>query len=117
MAAGWLSLAIGVIGIAVPLLPTVPFLLLAAYCFEKGSPELHDWIISHPTFGSPIRDWREHGVIGWRAKILAVSAMTGSLCYLWFFKASAIALKIIATVGLAAVSIFILSRKSRRNPS
>ena len=68
---GFIALALGVIGIVLPLLPTVPFLLLAAFCFAKSSQRLHDWLVTHPKLGPPIQDWRDHGAIRPRAKRLA----------------------------------------------
>ncbi|CUK09490.1 YbaN family protein [Shimia thalassica] len=68
---GLLALALGTIGIVAPLLPTVPFLLLAAFCFSKSSERLHNWLLSHPTFGPPIADWNERGAISLAAKRLA----------------------------------------------
>ncbi|WP_240512187.1 YbaN family protein [Pseudoruegeria sp. SK021] len=59
-----------------PLLPTVPFMILAAYCFGKSSPKLHFWIINHPVFGPHIEDWQHRGAIRKKAKWLA----TGSMC-------------------------------------
>ena len=73
--AGLVSLALGVIGIFLPLLPTTPLLLLAAYCFGRGSERLLKWLLEHPRLGPPIRDWREHRAISRRAKILAGLAM------------------------------------------
>ena len=60
---GIVSLALGIIGIFLPLLPTTCFVLLAGYCFSKGSDRMHNWILNHKRFGPPIRDWRAHGVI------------------------------------------------------
>lgn len=68
---GIISLGIGAVGIFLPLLPTVPLLLLAAFCFAKSSKKTHDWLISHKTFGPPIQDWNENGAIRRPAKILA----------------------------------------------
>jgi uncharacterized membrane protein YbaN (DUF454 family) len=68
---GLASLALAVIGIVLPLLPTVPFLLLAAFFFARSSARLYDWLIAHPLFGPPIRDWRAHGAIRRRVKWLA----------------------------------------------
>ncbi|NIP15520.1 MAG: DUF454 family protein [Pseudomonadales bacterium] len=65
---GWLSLALGIAGIPLPLLPTTPFLLLAAFCFAEGSDRLHDWLVNHVHFGPPIRRWREHRAISRRTK-------------------------------------------------
>ncbi|SIO19901.1 YbaN family protein [Vannielia litorea] len=67
-AAGGVSLALGAIGIVLPLLPTVPFVLLAAFCFARSSGRLHDWLLAHRTFGPMITDWRRNGAIHRRAK-------------------------------------------------
>lgn len=72
---GAASLALGAVGAVLPLLPTVPFLLLAAFCFARSSKRVHDWLIGHPVFGPPIRDWRESGAIGRRAKWLATASV------------------------------------------
>ena len=68
---GWLSVAIGALGVIVPLLPTVPLLLLAAFCFAKSSEKAHQWLITHRVLGPPILDWQKHGAIRRRAKITA----------------------------------------------
>ncbi|RZA08047.1 MAG: DUF454 domain-containing protein, partial [Proteobacteria bacterium] len=60
---GWISLALGILGIFLPLLPTTPFVLLAGICFAKGSPRMHAWLINHPRLGPPIKDWQERRVI------------------------------------------------------
>ena len=73
--AGLLSLALGIIGIFLPLLPTTPLLLLAAYCFGRGSERLLRWLLEHPRLGPPIREWREHRVISKKAKSMAGVAM------------------------------------------
>jgi hypothetical protein len=68
---GVLSVCFGALGAFLPLLPTVPFMLLAAFCFARSSPQLHDWLLSHPVFGPPIMDWQERGAISRRGKIAA----------------------------------------------
>ena len=68
---GLLSLALGAIGAFLPLLPTVPFLLLSAFFFARSSDRLHDWLIGHPFFGPPIIRWRERGSISRKAKLAA----------------------------------------------
>lgn len=68
-------MALGLIGIALPLLPTTPFLLLAAVCFSKGSEQIYCWLINHPTLGPPIINWREKRAITRRSKIVATVSM------------------------------------------
>jgi len=68
---GILALGIGIIGAFLPLLPTVPLVLLAAFCFARSSERLHDWLLSHRSFGPMISDWRLHGAIAPHAKRLA----------------------------------------------
>lgn len=65
---GCMCVALGTLGILLPLLPTVPFMLLAAFCFARSSPRLHDWLLNHKTFGSSIRDWNDRGAISRRGK-------------------------------------------------
>ena len=72
---GWFFVVLGLIGIALPLLPTTPFLLLAAVCFSKGSDNIYRWLINHPTLGPPIVNWREKRAITRRSKIVATLSM------------------------------------------
>lgn len=72
------SLGLGVVGLFLPLLPTVPFLLLATWAASRSSPRLQQALLNHPRVGPPIRDWHQGGVIRRRAKLLATLTMTGS---------------------------------------
>src|SRR5690606_32626271 len=72
---GLLATACGIAGIVLPLVPTTPFLLLAAFAFARSSPRLHAWLVEHPRLGPPIADWRDHGAISRRAKIAAAVVM------------------------------------------
>ena len=71
----WASLALGVVGIVVPGLPTVPFILLSAYAAARGSARLHARLLAHRRFGPMIRDWQAQGAISRRAKWLATVTM------------------------------------------
>jgi uncharacterized membrane protein YbaN (DUF454 family) len=76
LAAGGLALATGIVGIFLPLLPTTPFVLLAAFCFSRGSARCEAWMLNHPHFGPMVRDWREHRAVPLRAKQFATVMMT-----------------------------------------
>ncbi len=78
-----LALLLGLVGIVVPGLPTVPFLLVAAWAGGKGWPALEAWLLAHPRHGPPIRRWREHGAIPRRAKWWASGMMAFSAGVLW----------------------------------
>lgn len=65
---GLVSLGLGLVGLFLPLLPTTPLLLLAAFGFARSSTRLQDWLLTHPTFGPPILDWQQRRSIARRAK-------------------------------------------------
>ena len=73
-----LALALGLVGIVLPVMPTVPFLILAAWAGSKGWPALERWLLDHAHFGPGIRRWRERGAVPRRAKWVASVMMTGS---------------------------------------
>ena len=75
-AAGLLSLGLGLVGIFLPVLPTTPLVILAAFCFTRGSPRLRNWITGHGTFGPIIEDWEATGAIPQRVKFWACTVMT-----------------------------------------
>ncbi|HKY81956.1 MAG TPA: YbaN family protein [Sphingobium sp.] len=74
LAGGFLSLALGAIGMVLPLLPTVPFMILAAFFFARSSPALETRLLDHRHFGPHIRRWRERGAISRRGKKAATAA-------------------------------------------
>lgn len=106
---GWTSFGLGFAGAFLPLVPTVPFMLLAAFCFARSSVRFHDWLMAHPQFGQPIADWRRHGAIGRRAKGLAMLAVLASLGVSLLIGVPGKALAIQAA-ALACVAVFILTR-------
>lgn len=96
------SLALGVVGLFLPVVPTVPFLLLAAWAAARSSPRLLAWLEDHPHFGQSLRDWRHGGVVRRRAKWTATVVMSVSaVSLLWFVKirwAAWLAIACMATV-------------------
>jgi uncharacterized protein len=104
-----LALLLGLVGIVVPGLPTVPFLLVAAWAGGKGWPALEAWLLAHPTHGPTIRRWRERGAIPRRAKWWASGMMAISAGVLWLT-----ALPLAARVGvpllMLAVALWMWTR-------
>ncbi len=78
-AVGMLATALGILGIFLPLLPTTPFMLLAAACFVRSSDRSYRWLINHPWFGSYIRNYREHRAIPLRTKFTAVGVLWSTI--------------------------------------
>lgn len=79
LAGGLLSVGLGILGIALPLLPTVPFFLLAAFCFARSNPVWEQRLLNHPTYGPPLRQWRTRRAISRKAKLAALTAMGASI--------------------------------------
>src|SRR5689334_10179795 len=84
LAAGWASLVLAGVGFVLPLLPGVAFVILAAFCFSKGSRRMEKWMLEHPRLGPMVRDWREHHAVPRSAKVLATVMMAGSCTMTWF---------------------------------
>jgi uncharacterized protein len=112
MALGLLSLGLGIVGVFLPLVPTTPFLLLAAYLFSRSSRRFQDWLLNHPRLGPPIREWRRSGAIPVRGKVLAVVSLVASGALVGTRESAPTWLKILAAVVLAGAGTFILTRPS-----
>lgn len=82
--AGFVSLALGIIGIFLPLLPTTVFILLAGFCWAKSSERLYAKLSAHPTFGKMLSDWQQRRAMPRYAKYLAVGMMVLSVGGLFF---------------------------------
>lgn len=99
-----ISLALGVVGLFLPVVPTVPFLLLAAWAAARSSPRLLAWLEDHPHFGQSLRDWRHGGVVRRRAKWTATVVMSVSaVSLLWFVKIRWAAMLAIACMAVVLV--------------
>ena len=107
-----LSLALGVIGIFVPVLPTVPFVLLSAWAASRSSPRLLAWLENHPAFGPMLQEWRLGGVVRKRAKWAATLAMGASgLFMLWSLQKRWLAVALIAVMACVAVWLWLRPEK------
>ena len=112
---GALFLVLAAIGIALPLLPTTPFLLLSAYCFSRGSRRMHEWLTGHRVFGPPIRNWQDHRAISTSSKIWGVTAIALTFALSVVLDVPPWALTIEAII-LSAVALFLITRASHSTP-
>lgn len=110
LAAAWLFVAIGLVGVFLPILPTTPFLILAATLFARSSPRFERWLLEHPRFGQPLTDWRREGAIAKRAKIASVSLMAVSYAMVWLVGPPQIWLKLAIGLILVGCAVFVLTR-------
>mgnify|MGYP006050624859 FL=1 len=111
---GSLSLFLGLLGIALPLLPTTPFLLLSATCYFHGSDKLYHWLMAHPTLGPYIHSFREEKAIPLRAKVVSVTMVWVTLLYCIFFVVNSLWIKLLLLFLAIAISWHILSYATRR---
>ncbi|MBR8721841.1 Inner membrane protein YbaN [Fusobacterium necrophorum subsp. funduliforme] len=107
----WISLILGGIGIFLPLLPTTPFILLSAFCFQKSSERFHQWILNSPIFGKYIRDYQEQKGITLKNKIVAVTFMALGMSFS-AYKVPNIYMRISLAVIFIAVSYHIWKIKT-----
>jgi len=109
---GTLSVALGIIGIFIPLLPTTPFLLLAAYCYARSSRKLYNWLMNNKWFGSYIRNYYEGKGIPLKAKLLSVSFLWLTIGFSTYFIVNVLIVRIILVIIAIGVTIHILTIKT-----
>jgi uncharacterized membrane protein YbaN (DUF454 family) len=112
---GLLATTLGLIGVVVPLLPTTPFLLLAAACFVRSSDTLYGRLISNRLVGGFIRDYREQRGVSARAKITALALLWGVIGYTALTAVDAAWLRVLLAVVAVAVTIHLLRLKTIRS--
>lgn len=105
----FLSTALGMIGVILPLLPTTPFLIVAVWSASRSSPRLEQWLLNHRQFGPLLRGWHERGAILVFAKYLAGFMLTSSWLVLWLLNMK-IGVLIFLAVFFLALMIYIISR-------
>jgi uncharacterized membrane protein YbaN (DUF454 family) len=106
---GFISLALGALGIFVPLLPTTPFLLLSAFAFANSSERMHQWLLDHNLFGPLIDNWRQHRAISRRAKVVSILSMVAILMISVLMPVPTYII-VIQVFVLSTTAIFVLSR-------
>ena len=106
---GFVALALGAIGIVLPLLPTTPFILVAAFAFAQSSEKLHQWLLDHNVFGPLIENWQRHGAISRRAKVASVVSMAAVLGISVAIKAPIVVI-VVQLIVLGGSAAFVLTR-------
>ncbi len=110
---GTLSLGLGLLGIALPVLPTTPFLLLTAALYARSSDKLYAWLMNHPRLGAYIRDFREHHSLPLHVKVVSV-AMLWATILLSVYSVKVVWLRVLLLVIAVSVTIHILHYKTRK---
>ncbi|MEX0971447.1 MAG: YbaN family protein [Paracoccaceae bacterium] len=109
LAIGLCFTALGLIGAVLPILPTAPFLIVAAFAFSRSSKRFHHWLINHRVLGPPIKDWQEHRAISRQAKWIATLSMAAGIGISRFVGLSWIFIAI-QIVAIAIACVFIWTR-------
>lgn len=110
---GWCCFGLGAVGVVVPGLPTVPFLLVALWGFSRSSQRFHDWLYHHRVFGPPLQEWRAHRVIPARAKVVALLTMSASMAWMLFAADMPLPAKAAVVALLIGAAVYVVTRPSR----
>lgn len=120
---GWLAVVLATLGVVLPLLPTTPFLLLAAWCFARSSPRFHHWLLYRSWFGSYLRHWQQHKALPpgakWKAVVLIVLivltfAVSLWLVPLWWVRGLLLAMLVILLTFMLRLPVIDLSQQKQR---
>lgn len=108
---GFLSVGLALVGLFLPIMPTVPFLILAAACFSQGSKKWHAWLLRQPHFGPALRDWELNRAIRPRVKIIACSMILVSFSFVLLTTTLGTLFK----AGMAVIGISVIGFIATRN--
>jgi uncharacterized membrane protein YbaN (DUF454 family) len=115
---GWIALAAAFVGVFLPVIPQVPFAILAAFFFSKGSPRLHHWLLNHRQFGPTLRDWEMDRVVRVRTKVFSTGMMVGGAAIAYYRFHEEKPEWAYGILGLFAIAIlYVLTRRSRSRPT
>ncbi len=109
---GWFFVALGVIGIFLPVMPTTIFLIIAAACFARSSERFYNWLITNKYLGKFIRDYREHRGMPLRAKIIAILMLNIAIGYSALFAVDLVWVKILLFTIAIGVTVYLISLKT-----
>ncbi|WP_375615607.1 MULTISPECIES: YbaN family protein [unclassified Bartonella] len=110
--AGWAMVILGIIGVVLPIMPTVPFLLVASWCFTRSSPRFHQWLNNHRIFGPPIKRWEEKKAISPFVKVFAMMSMTGGFLSFFLMIHPPLWFSLFTGVILSLIAVYIVTRPS-----
>lgn len=109
---GFLFLGVAVLGVFLPLLPTTPFVLLAAGCFAQSSERMHRWILANETFGPMVRDWEDKRCVSCRVKAIAIASMVVVGGFSIFVALDGVAWKLAGAALLLLGSLVVLNLRT-----
>ena len=111
---GHLCVAAGIVGLFLPVMPTVIFLIGGAACYARGNPALKRKLLAHPRLGPPLRDWEEHHAVSVQGKLFAIAMIIGGFgaSILWFIQATWLRITM-GVIGLILIGVM-LGLKTRR---
>jgi uncharacterized membrane protein YbaN (DUF454 family) len=108
---GFVSLALGLVGLFLPIVPTVPFLVVSVWAFQRSDKRLERWLLRHKKVGAPLRLWKEHGAISRRSKLIATLTM-GAGAVGAIFTLPWLVGKLVLWSLLLAATVFVWTRPS-----
>ncbi|MFL4557778.1 DUF454 family protein [Yersinia kristensenii] len=116
---GWLAVVLATLGIVLPLLPTTPFLLLAAWCFARSSPRFHHWLLHRSWFGGYICTWQQHRAlppgVKWKAMLVTVLTFAVSLWLvkIWWVRSLLLVILTLLLIFMLRMPVIDLSQQKR----
>lgn len=117
---GWLAVVLATLGVVLPLLPTTPFLLLAAWCFARSSPRFHHWLLYRSWFGAYLRHWQQHRALPpgakWKAVLVIVLTFAASfwLVKLWWVRIVLIVIMVALLTFMLRLPVIDLPQQKQR---